>query len=1786
MPSSRRRISSILVLTTYAVVVTVAAGAFVAKRDRDRIAYETRLAFRALEQVSLQLGSRWHEQEAFFRYSPIAIDSWLAGRFGCATANAPSSGRPIDADGSCRRLYRPDPANAERLYRLMVALDRVLDANASLLSAEVCADPHSAACVLRLDEFRAAISEICQADSPLRRDLQGSKVEEYRKLFDEVTKAVGHARACRRAMPSDAWGDRARYGQRLLTSVLGRSIYVRQLRATDRYASLELLDPIQIPKAPTTGTRMTYAFEPDAKGWRVVYSWFQDDVVLEQENAPLRVSFVHRASVSLGDQIRNEAADRVFDAMFMTDTDGKVLHHGGDESVRVESVRVLQRGDPRGDLVDRALALVDSDGSDEGGVGSDRAGAADGRPGGGAEWSRHLVLNASTPDSSRVRIGPVSYHAFVLPFTLPYPVTGKADDDGVYHLVGLIEEDNFRDRAARVPLTVWLLLFLAVSLGFLALPWLRIRLIDSHQPIRVSETYALAGSLIFGSGILTLAAMTTLSYFSLAHRQDRIADEISAEIRASFRAELDQMLGVRLPGSVARWVDQTSVGHRRLIQERTDIPGAPFTMFDAPFDFRTLADHDATPAEQNRAKEATRDHMKALEAKSLCEPVRPMLVVDHDSHRFTASETSGLASYPDYEFMAFLDGAGRLVGPMFSAREVATYPAPVQDRVYFRRALNGPRFRLTGNDASEAARSRGFFVERIATRDHSLKLSALAIPLEHFALPIPCEARVVLAIKRFRTFWKPVLPLGYRFAVVESGTGRVLYHSDDERSLSENFFDEADQDGRTRSLIEGRESGITVARYHGRSQRLHVAPIRDLPWSLVVLFENEYVEATLFNFSWTGLLLYLIYAAVVVAAVASVRAVVGARAWAWIWPQPAHARQYTMLTALSLAAAIVFLMSIVFLRGRAIVLPVLGVPLLVAGTHLLALRPRLDRGSRFFVVGSTALGAGIALTVLAALWMGPLAGSIHFPWPWAWIWIAAAVSVLGLVWTLLVGRERSEPVLTGARFERRHETTIGAFVLVVGALPSLAIYLDGIDLHFNRFVFRNQLAVADRVQDRLRALVLDAHRLQPTRVAPDGTLTFPDTKAEDPADRPNVRRIVGFGDPGVVDSRSAPGLLPIGEVYRPLRETRRTAGAIASVVHEGLLAGPFVSNVIDDWQLPPVCVAGRRTHTTEPPVLTIPATECAATVEAAPTGRLRDDLLVLDPHAIGRAREVLPINLEWSAPRVQARLLRDSSGYPSWITSRFVFSMSRISDELSRTRSPAPDHREWAWIRGVQCRDHGTPAPAAARAAGLAALSASRTLPDAFYLCRAGRAPAPPLVVQSTGAGPPWPRTPSQLAAWLVMFVAGVCAVRWALRLMSRRVFGCDVFDWSSDHGREAECDPEWTDRPSADETSGFPCPPRPLDDPATMLRRNVMFVRPPPEFLDTLDEDLLAWGYRLSAPTGSGLRHPNRGPGDLEQRVGAGWYERASHDASGLPDRVLLVRDIAPMMLEEGGRLELLQFLERALSDPDLRVLVGASSTVFRRLVDTEPLADDAEQGPPSGDAESYRWSRIQARLVKLRLPLPWSPEVDDAVHDAPSEAMATLIRETHWSWSLRWVFDELAPRLTEPGPGALSSPEASEVVVQWVKDRADPIFRQEWAFCTPPERLALVQLARHGLLNPYDARRVRRLLRAGLVRRTPGFQIASEALRRFILTAESPERIARWEGTYTGHDTWSAVRVPAFFILGGLAAFAAYAGEHTFERMIALLPAIGASIPLLMRFVSPARLASNPTPTDAAQA
>ena len=213
------------------------------------------------------------------------------------------------------------------------------------------------------------------------------------------------------------------------------------------------------------------------------------------------------------------------------------------------------------------------------------------------------------------------------------------------------------------------------------------------------------------------------------------------------------------------------------------------------------------------------------------------------------------SEYPEFEQAFYLNKDGKQVGNQITFRSFPSSRIKVDKRDYFKRPrLNPETLMVWARDDGQAPQP--YFSERIQTYNHGIKLAAFSFPSPaQLVLKCPSnaveagESSVVALIKLMHTFFKPVLPVGFGFAVIDDRTGNVLYHSNDQRSLLENFYIESDENDALIAAVQMRHERFVAGNYNGLAHWFWSKPLEMTPWSLVVFYDTAMLELANFKTS-------------------------------------------------------------------------------------------------------------------------------------------------------------------------------------------------------------------------------------------------------------------------------------------------------------------------------------------------------------------------------------------------------------------------------------------------------------------------------------------------------------------------------------------------------------------------------------------------------------------------------------------------------------------------------------------------------------------------------------------------------------------------------------------------------------------------------------------------------------------------------------------------------------------------------------------------------------------------
>ncbi len=244
-------------------------------------------------------------------------------------------------------------------------------------------------------------------------------------------------------------------------------------------------------------------------------------------------------------------------------------------------------------------------------------------------------------------------------------------------------------------------------------------------------------------------------------------------------------------------------------------------------------------------------------------------------------------TYPYLEMMYLVDDTGKQVSK-WSVRKSTTPLIRVQERPYFQNVLHGRMWRIRV-DSSKGA---DFWLEPHLSLTTGGFESALAIPAK---LESGKKGVVAMSTGPWSLFQTTVMQ-GFGYCVIDE-RGNVLYHSDDSRNLSENLFEECDNDRDLTSTVQTRNAGRVKVNYGGTLHTLYVMPVHDLPWSIVTFRDEEMLKSANVEVLSVSMIMFIIYAVLLFVPFAIFFFRHGWHAeWAW----PVSSKKHSYLRALFL----------------------------------------------------------------------------------------------------------------------------------------------------------------------------------------------------------------------------------------------------------------------------------------------------------------------------------------------------------------------------------------------------------------------------------------------------------------------------------------------------------------------------------------------------------------------------------------------------------------------------------------------------------------------------------------------------------------------------------------------------------------------------------------------------------------------------------------------------------------------------------------------------------------------
>jgi len=372
-------------------------------------------------------------------------------------------------------------------------------------------------------------------------------------------------------------------------------------------------------------------------------------------------------------------------------------------------------------------------------------------------------------------------------------------------------------------------------------------------------------------------------------------------------------------------------------------------------------------------------------------------------------------------------------------------PIPVDDRDYFKRALDNRLWSIRGTS---------FSVQVVLSKRDRLVNLVLASPTRPEGKAASesstkvtngnsSEAVAIVSSKRL-PFREPVVPVSFSFAIIDE-QGEVQLHSIPGRERTENFFVEtsSDRDSPLQAAVSARHKRLLDVNYYGREERIYVRPIPHTSWFVVAIRDTSLIRNAEVQAALACLYLLVLYLFVCASTVAITRIAFGSCGPIMLWPDREQGSRYVTATLLLLLIG-VFAFADLWSAGSDEVGTdekfevVAGLPVFSLMVIFLVLTgwKNLERSQRAVVVTAGLIGL-ILWTKGGGVILGCIAGGVI---------LGCVVVSLTLIafdrWPRAFKQKERGVGSAEAYFRLKYSSMLLALIVVVGLIPSALFFLD------------------------------------------------------------------------------------------------------------------------------------------------------------------------------------------------------------------------------------------------------------------------------------------------------------------------------------------------------------------------------------------------------------------------------------------------------------------------------------------------------------------------------------------------------------------------------------------------------------------------------------------------------------------------------------------------------------------------------------------------------------------------
>ncbi|MGH8177511.1 MAG: cache domain-containing protein [Steroidobacter sp.] len=377
------------------------------------------------------------------------------------------------------------------------------------------------------------------------------------------------------------------------------------------------------------------------------------------------------------------------------------------------------------------------------------------------------------------------------------------------YLVGFKRDDLRANVAGSIEPGGRFALTILVLLALLIWPLANLRAKSPDEPISWMEAISCLISIVLVPAVLAISAVWVWSYQGVLSWADDAAQTYAHELSTTLRDEL-------------RHGRELLAGYRPLYPPGAgDDKSAWIKQGDAPIRSDPI---DAEGAE-------SRAHYVAARISNCNPDLDPTCTLKADP----VGPANEFGAWSPFSSVFATDENGTRSGLRYTV-----YDAPIikpdanyGTREYFRSLQRGQGW------SPNASKADSYVAQRIFSGGDGSRVLQMAVPRTCGKGATTQFCGIITGSLSVHSLSASVSPPLLKFAVIDQRSGVVVFHSDDTRSLAENFFVETEHNPHLQALAAIGQSAAFKGYYVGSAHRFYHEPIKDAPWSVVVFYSSQ-----------------------------------------------------------------------------------------------------------------------------------------------------------------------------------------------------------------------------------------------------------------------------------------------------------------------------------------------------------------------------------------------------------------------------------------------------------------------------------------------------------------------------------------------------------------------------------------------------------------------------------------------------------------------------------------------------------------------------------------------------------------------------------------------------------------------------------------------------------------------------------------------------------------------------------------------------------------------------------